>query len=190
MGKRYFPSNPKFAIAVWFMVLGAILANVEPLVGKHARVKSEFVSLNTTPLTPPTALRHYELTPENKELRCLSENIYYEASTQSYAGKLAVGEVVMNRLKSHRYASTICGVISERSNDVCQFSWFCKPRKSINKNSASWKDSQKVATQLLAKGGVIDITQGAIAYHATYVNPSWSKHLRLVTQIDQQIFYR
>lgn len=189
MGKRIFPSNPKFAIAVWLMIVVAVVANVEPLVSNHARVKSEFAPLSA-PTLVTTARVRIKSTPENKELHCLAENIYYEASTQSYAGKLAVGEVVMNRLKSHRYGSSICSVITQKSNDVCQFSWYCKPRKNINTDSASWRESQKVATQLLAKGSVIDITQGAIAYHASYVNPSWSKHLRLVTQIDQQIFYR
>ncbi|WP_049945625.1 cell wall hydrolase [Butyrivibrio sp. LC3010] len=45
------------------------------------------------------------------EARLLAALIYCEAGNQSYEGKLAVGAVVMNRVKSGAYAGTIPGVI-------------------------------------------------------------------------------
>lgn len=45
------------------------------------------------------------------EARLLAALIYCEAGNQSYEGKVAVGAVVMNRVKSNAYASTIHGVI-------------------------------------------------------------------------------
>lgn len=45
------------------------------------------------------------------ESRLLAALIYCEAGNQSYEGKVAVGAVVMNRVKSGAYASTIPGVI-------------------------------------------------------------------------------
>ncbi|WP_022762253.1 MULTISPECIES: cell wall hydrolase [unclassified Butyrivibrio] len=45
------------------------------------------------------------------EARLLAALIYCEAGNQSYEGKVAVGAVVMNRVKSSAYASTISGVI-------------------------------------------------------------------------------
>ncbi len=45
------------------------------------------------------------------EARLLAALIYCEAGNQSYEGKVAVGAVVMNRVKSGAYASTISGVI-------------------------------------------------------------------------------
>ncbi|WP_408069518.1 cell wall hydrolase [Butyrivibrio sp. JL13D10] len=45
------------------------------------------------------------------EARLLAALIYCEAGNQSYEGKVAVGAVVMNRVKSSAYAGTISGVI-------------------------------------------------------------------------------
>ncbi|WP_029324099.1 cell wall hydrolase [Butyrivibrio sp. AE3004] len=45
------------------------------------------------------------------EARLLAALIYCEAGNQSYEGKVAVGAVVMNRVKSGAYAGTIPGVI-------------------------------------------------------------------------------
>ncbi len=45
------------------------------------------------------------------ESRLLAALIYCEAGNQSYEGKVAVGAVVMNRVKSGAYANTIRGVI-------------------------------------------------------------------------------
>ncbi len=45
------------------------------------------------------------------EARLLAALIYCEAGNQTYEGKVAVGAVVMNRVKSGAYANTISGVI-------------------------------------------------------------------------------
>ncbi len=45
------------------------------------------------------------------EARLLAALIYCEAGNQAYEGKVAVGAVVMNRVKSGAYANTISGVI-------------------------------------------------------------------------------
>lgn len=48
------------------------------------------------------------------ELRLLSALIYCEAQGESYNGKLAVGIVVMNRVRSDRYPDTIYKVINQK----------------------------------------------------------------------------
>lgn len=48
------------------------------------------------------------------DLRLMSAIIYCEANMEPYAGKLAVGIVVMNRVKSSSFPSTIKGVIYQR----------------------------------------------------------------------------
>jgi spore germination cell wall hydrolase CwlJ-like protein len=48
------------------------------------------------------------------ELRLLSSLIYCEAQGESYNGKLAVGIVVMNRVKSNRYPDTVKNVIYQK----------------------------------------------------------------------------
>lgn len=48
---------------------------------------------------------------ESNDIRLLATLIYCEAGGESYDGKLAVGSVVMNRVRSGAYPSTISGVI-------------------------------------------------------------------------------
>ncbi len=45
------------------------------------------------------------------ERECLARAMYFESNRSSDAGMLAVGTVVMNRLKSGRYGSTVCQVV-------------------------------------------------------------------------------
>ncbi len=82
---------------------------------------------------------------DNKQLKCLAENIFYEARGESITGKAAVARVVMNRV-NHGFASTPCNVIyqvttvtkiNEETLDeykvrLCQFSWVCENRQKIN----------------------------------------------------------
>lgn len=51
---------------------------------------------------------------DEEALRCLATTIFYESKGESLAGQLAVAEVVINRVKSGRFASDICGVIKQR----------------------------------------------------------------------------
>ena len=45
------------------------------------------------------------------ERECLARAMYFESNRSSDAGMLAVGTVVMNRLKSGRYGATVCEVV-------------------------------------------------------------------------------
>jgi len=49
------------------------------------------------------------------ERECLARAMYFESNRSSDAGMLAVGTVVMNRLKSGRYGSTICQVVGAKN---------------------------------------------------------------------------
>ena len=66
------------------------------------------------------------------EVECLALNIYHEARNQPTAGKLAVAQVTLNRVKHDRFPNTICGVVYQgyylNNNPIkhkCQFSWWC-----------------------------------------------------------------
>ena len=47
----------------------------------------------------------------DKELHCLSLNVYHEARGEPIQGQLAVAYVTMNRLVSGRYPDSICNVV-------------------------------------------------------------------------------
>ena len=51
----------------------------------------------------------------NRDLTCLAQNIYYEAGMEVEEGRAAVGLVTINRSRSGRYPSTICGVVNQKT---------------------------------------------------------------------------
>ena len=59
---------------------------------------------------------HEKSKAQENERRCMAEAIYHESKSESRQGKIAVGNVVMNRVKSQRYPDTICGVVYQRSH--------------------------------------------------------------------------
>lgn len=124
-----------------------------------------------------------------KQVDCLAENIYHEAGYEPKDGKKAVALVTLNRTQDERFPSNICGVVKQKTVNVCQFSWFCMPVK-LNRNSDAYKESMEVALYVYANYEKLkDITNGALYYHADYVNPRW-RGLEKTTIIGRHIFYK
>ena len=132
-------------------------------------------------------------------IECLARNIYFEARNESLAGKLAVGHTTLNRVDSPYFPATICEVVYQgllHKNGVpkrnkCQFSWWCDGQPDHIKNTKAWEESLELARYLTSqKDFIIDITEQALFYHATYVNPTWSKSFKKTARIDTHIFYR
>ena len=124
-----------------------------------------------------------------KQVDCLAENIYHEAGIETKDGKKAVALVTMNRIESGKFPSSICGVVKQKTEGTCQFSWFCMPVK-LNRNSEQYKESMDIALYVYANYEKLkDITHGAIYYHADYVNPKW-RGVEKTTVIGRHIFYK
>ena len=60
----------------------------------------------------------------------------------------------------------------------------------MDKNAVSWKLAEDIAFKILAYDRWAGMVEGANHYHADYVQPKWRKQMRLVTKIDDHIFYR
>ena len=132
------------------------------------------------------------------DLDCMSKNIYFEAAVESTAGKIAVGQVVLNRMSSVKFPNTVCGVITQGKHykngfpvrDRCQFSWYCDGKHDVPFKGKLWKKSVEVARFLLKDREHVDITDGATFYHADYIpDPRWAKNVRKTVKIDRHIFY-
>ena len=61
-------------------------------------------------------------TQREDEVYWLSRVIHAEAQGESYQGKLAVGNVIMNRVTSHKFPNTLYQVIFDKQNGHTQFS--------------------------------------------------------------------
>ena len=133
-------------------------------------------------------------------LMCMALNIYHEARNQSMVGQVAVGEVVMNRVEDSRFPDTVCEVVKQavtyKNTDKpvihkCQFSWYCDGKSDEpNFDSDAWWRAKEYAYIVMSGKIMVDVTQGATHYHATYVRPSWAKTKTRTTRIDKHIFYR
>ena len=138
---------------------------------------------------------------DNKQLKCLAENIFYEARGESITGKAAVARVVMNRVH-HGFASTPCNVvyqatmvtkINEETLDeykvrLCQFSWVCENRQKINVNDPKYIQAMDIAYQVLAYDAYHDVLpRSALFFHNLTVDPFWP--YKQVARIGNHIFY-
>jgi spore germination cell wall hydrolase CwlJ-like protein len=100
---------------------------------------------------------------------CLAAAIYKEARGESYRGKLAVAQVIMNR------GVNICKTI----NQPGQFSWRSKERLYYDNYHYN------LATKILTRGYAIKGFK-ATHFHNTTVNPNWSGY---ITTIGNHSFY-
>lgn len=128
-----------------------------------------------------------------RELRCLAENIYYEARGESLDGQYAVAEVTMNRVRSPLYAKTICEVVFDtrwdplRRRYVGHFSW-TQMEDRRDPWGPPWDQALEVATAVY-NGSHMPLVPDALHYHATSVHPYWADSRRVVATIDHHVFY-
>lgn len=174
-------------VLVSFTVISTITPNqVSPQ-------QNNAIEISTETASSTSMMRQKLVTTNVRETRCLAENIYYEAGNQSYAGKLAVGFVVLNRMSHPLFPKSVCGVTYQAVDDICQFSWVCDPNRAIiNERAISWIVSLKIAKFLLSteKSVLDDITEGALYFHNHTVSPQWSAKRTRTVEIDDHIFYR
>lgn len=125
---------------------------------------------------------------DRRQIACMAENTYFEAGFESKQGKIAVNNVVMNRVNDKRFPKTPCGVVAQKAQGVCQFSWKCQHRKRVVDVDA-YSEAKKIAEHVYL-GNYGDVTGGAKFYHAAYVRPGWSRVFDRTTRIGAHIFYR
>jgi len=142
----------------------------------------------------PFDIKYHTLSKSmQKQVDCLTQNILFEAGHESKQGQVAVALVTLNRVASGNYASDICGVVHQKTNGVCQFSWVCevehKAKRLTMLNSSLYNEIRLVSINVIMNYETMkDITNGATYYHADYVNPNWG--LPKTTQIGRHIFYK
>ena len=140
-----------------------------------------------------TRMEFLELSYEKKqavlrEVECLARNIYFEAGSESTDGKIAVAEVTMNRVKEG-YARTVCAVVKQKRNGICQFSWVCQDKNTI-RSREEYTESLKIAENILISQKKYSTMNGATYFHADYVKPAWASTKDFVRKIGRHLFYR
>lgn len=127
-----------------------------------------------------------------EDMHCLQQNIYFEARGESILGQRAVAWVTLNRMDSNRYPNTVCEVVWQRR----QFSWTHDGKPDTPGTNSieqrAWHRAALIARSVTRKwaqeheGPV----EGAIMFHADWVQPSWARSYEQVVQVDSHIFYK
>ena len=149
------------------------------------------VSLAVAAVLWPTSWRPAPRLDLSASLDCLALNIYHEARGEPREGKIAVGQVVMNRVGDPDFPAGVCAVVKqggERPRDRCQFSWWCDGLSDRPDDAGAWEDSKGLAGKILA-GGLEDPTRGALWYHADQVTPDWQLDIVRQSKIGRHVFY-
>lgn len=127
-----------------------------------------------------------------RQLSCLARNIYYEAGSEPFEGKVAVAQVTLNRMESGKFPDDVCQVIYQKNvfyeRVVCQFSWYCDREATVRPiHKGNYDESMEAAKKVLLEGFRLPSIKTALYYHADYVNPGWNKER--VAKIGRHIFY-
>lgn len=118
------------------------------------------------------------------ETRCLATAVFYEARSESLAGQLAVANVVIERARSGRFPSSLCGVVTQPG----QFSFVRAGRLPVAPTSGhQWRTAAAIA-EIAQEDSWANPVEGALYFHAARVSPGWNRPR--VTRIGGHIFYR
>jgi hypothetical protein len=132
--------------------------------------------------------------PDNlqKERRCLAEAIYFEARSEPEEGQAAVAQVVLNRVRSGLYPSSICGVVYQNRHRhlACQFTFACEGKALRVSEPDSWNMAQRIAGEVLNGKRYLAEVGASTHYHASYVRPYWARRLKKMDVIGRHIFYK
>lgn len=114
----------------------------------------------------------------NAEVRCMAEVIYREARGEPEIGQIGVGYVVLNRMASPNYPSTICGVVYDRKHG-CQFSWACGKARGPMR-SAEYQRSEEIALLVMSRIVENPVDDATFFRHKSSRHLSKNRELRTV----------
>lgn len=130
---------------------------------------------------------------QEKEVRCLAENMYFEARGEPLEGQIAVAAVTLNRAKKKYTAKTVCDVVKFKVKNICAFSWTCDDKEDVIRDKKTFTELHKIAYNMYGKfksGKQYDQTDGALHFHASYSEPEWMEAKVRLVKIGEHIFYR
>jgi spore germination cell wall hydrolase CwlJ-like protein len=131
---------------------------------------------------------------------CLAQNAFFEARAENFENKVAVTEVVKNRLDSGRYAGSLCAVVRQKNEGICQFSWVCQHLGNIPLRDGDgsirpeiyrqWYDCV-LAAYVVVNKVVGPLVPGATNFYAQRsIRPSWAARFKRIAVIGGHTFMK
>jgi cell wall hydrolase len=132
----------------------------------------------------------------NAEKLCLTQAIYHEARGESETGQWAVANVIINRAMSHKFPTTLCGVVFQNADQGfhhCQFTFACDGKSDMGTERAAWTRATRMASVAYSEFKQGDspgvLPNSALYYHTVSVSPGWSNKFKRVATIGAHEFY-
>jgi N-acetylmuramoyl-L-alanine amidase len=122
----------------------------------------------------------------DSQAMCMAKIVYHEAGNQSIRGKMAVAQVVLNRLHSPRFPKKICDVAMQHG----QFFNVLAYSPPHNKN---WNEALDVTAQMLTQEKSTDsesVVGDALYFWATHNQGKIPHGHEFVAQIGAHMFFR
>lgn len=111
--------------------------------------------------------------------------IYHEARGESTEGKIAVGHVILNRLRKEKVS------VKEVVLRPWQFSWANKGSRPAITDYTALSESMKAAIACFSERLEGNNLSDADHYFANYITPpAWSRNMIQIAAIGKHIFYR
>jgi len=159
--------------------------------GESVAGKGEVNSANQRVKTPAERMGLTEQT-RGKQEKCLAEAVYFEARGEAVRGQMAVAQVVMNRVFSGFYPTTVCGVVYQNKHRrlACQFTFACDGIPDVVKEPDMWERARKIAKATLDGRIWLPEVAKSTHYHAYWVHPSWVREMKKMYKTGVHSFYR
>lgn len=134
---------------------------------------------NATDGVTTGSVRSYGYTARDKE--CLARAMFFESNRSSRDGLVAVGSVVMNRLRSGDYGDTVCGVVGQKGQ-------FASGVLSRPMNSEALPDVQAAAEAVLKGERHPKVTPEVMFFHTAGLKFPY-KNMHYTTVAGGNAFY-
>jgi spore germination cell wall hydrolase CwlJ-like protein len=154
--------------------------------------KGEVNAADSKIKTPAERLGLLDEKVRAKQEKCLADAVYFEARGEAVRGQIAVAQVVMNRVFSGYYPTTVCGVVYQNANRhlACQFTFACDGIRDVVTEPDMWDRAKRIARATLDGRLWLPEVGKSTHYHAYWVHPSWVHEMKKMYRTGVHTFYR
>lgn len=147
--------------------------------------QTQNVLFNSKSAASTTTDRNSMTAKQRDDIFWLARIIHAESQGEPYKGKVAVGSVIMNRVKSNQFPNTIYNVIFEYYYDIPQFSPVADGTIYNNPNAESLKAAEE------AYWGSKPVGNALYFFNPKKAAGNWIvKNRQYITTIGNHAFYR
>lgn len=133
------------------------------------------------PVAPVEPKKNDLAVTNDAETICLAKVIHHESANQPREGQVAVGQVIMNRVKSKRFPNTPCAVAMQKGQ-------FFNVHAYNPTGDKRWKTSLAIARSVRA-GNEAEVVANATFFQAVWSDTAFFRTLKFVKRIHGHNFY-